>query len=145
MLVVQEYQECDFAGLCELMNHWKYDYSVSEYEMRKSIEHILVNPSQKLLVVKRDAELVAYTHVARSNYVGGKPLLEVVHLLVAEHCRSMGIGSLLLDAVRAEAESQHLSVIRLSSQLHRSRAHVFYEKQGFSQIKISKFYEKSLI
>jgi hypothetical protein len=42
------------------------------------------------------------------------------------------------------ARGEGLSVVRLSSQIHRSRAHVFYENLGYEFLKISKYYEKKL-
>jgi hypothetical protein len=49
-----------------------------------------------------------------------------------------------MEKVEEIALEENIFLIKLSSQLHRSRAHVFYENLGFTVEKMSKFYEKRL-
>lgn len=144
MVTIHYYQEGDFKKLYDLMDHWQYNFSFTEEEFLNSIKRIQENPFSKILLAKHENEVVGYAHILHTSYLGLPPSLEVIHLLVSNHFRSKGIGKALMQAVEVEAQKMDVKIVKLSSQLHRSRAHVFYEKLGFTLFKVSKFYEKKL-
>ncbi len=52
-------------------------------------------------------------------------------IFVAEHARGLGIGTALLDAIKAEAQARGLSHVRLDVIDSNPRARALYERQGF--------------
>ena len=58
--------------------------------------------------------------------------------------RGQGIGKMIIKRIEDISISEDIRVLKLSSQVHRSKSHVFYENQGFEMHKISKFYEKKV-
>jgi GNAT superfamily N-acetyltransferase len=70
--------------------------------------------------------------------------MEVVALLVREELRGGGIGAALLDRCEKWALTRGCKLLMLSSQLFRERAHAFYRRQGFREVKRSAFFVKEL-
>ncbi len=56
---------------------------------------------------------------------------ELQELIVDERQRSQGIGAALLRAVRREAKAAGCSHMELNSGFPRTRAHAFYERNGW--------------
>jgi GNAT superfamily N-acetyltransferase len=95
--------------------------------------------------VARDGEdIVGYVQIAPGLHIGHDPFLEVVQILVSEKKRSTGVGHLLMERVEKIARAEGFQTIKLSSRVHRSKAHVFYECIGYELEKVSKFYKKIL-
>ena len=59
-------------------------------------------------------------------------LLSVDDLVTDERSRSAGCGRELLDWLKAEAEMNHCCHVHLDSRVHRTRAHRFYFREGFT-------------
>lgn len=144
MVIINNYNENDFNGLLELMNQWEDDHIFSEEIMRNSIAEIFNNTDSKILIARKDGEISGYAQISKCFYLGFDPFIEIIQLLVSEKKRLFGIGSKLMEAVENEAENENIKIIRLNSQVHRSKSHVFYENNGYEYYKISKFYEKIL-
>jgi GNAT superfamily N-acetyltransferase len=144
MITVDYYKEKDFHGLLELMKHWGKDYSFPESIIKTSLSDIFKNTDNVILIAKDENKIVGYAQIAKCFYLGFEPFIEVIQLLVAEESRSTGVGQAIMKRVEDEAAKEKILTIKLHSQVHRSRAHVFYEKLGYAYYKISKFYEKKL-
>lgn len=69
---------------------------------------------------------------------------EISGFVVDEHSRSCGIGGQLLTAAEQWARSMGSSVLCVSSNAVRERAHRFYQNHGFEQVKIQKVFRKTL-
>lgn len=55
-------------------------------------------------------------------------------ICVAQHARSMGLGTALLRAIKAEAKAQGLGAVRLDVIDTNPRARALYEREGFTPI-----------
>jgi len=53
---------------------------------------------------------------------------------VSEKYQRQGIGKALLAAAGDYAEENYVSLMKVSSALHRDNAHSFYESNGFERI-----------
>lgn len=62
----------------------------------------------------------------------GRPFLVVENVVVSEECRGMGVGKLLFEEIDRFAEENRCSYSILVSSEHRSGAHRFYKKIGYS-------------
>lgn len=69
---------------------------------------------------------------------------EIRGLVVDEHRRSRGVGALLLNAAEHWARSRGFNVLCVSSNAVRERAHHFYQRHGYEQIKVQKVFRKTL-
>ena len=83
-------------------------------------------------------ELQVVTHVTSD------PHLEICGLVVSGGARSRGIGSLLVAAAEKTARDKNIPCLRVRSNIIRDRAHGFYQRLGFSNVKTSKVFEKAI-
>ncbi|HHH83670.1 MAG TPA: GNAT family N-acetyltransferase [Chloroflexi bacterium] len=72
------------------------------------------------------------------------PHAEVGGLVVDEQCRGEGVGQALLKAAESWARSLRLEQVLIRSRESRVQAHAFYETQGYTRLKISHTFMKSL-
>ncbi len=144
MLTVDRYREGDLAGLCRLMEGWGDDHLFTTPVTEGTVGDIIRNPDYAILVAREGDGMVGYSLTARCHYLGHAPFVEVVQLLTAEGNRSRGVGRSLMERIEEDAKREGIQVVKLSTQVHRSRAQVFYESIGYRYYKISKFYEKWL-
>lgn len=70
--------------------------------------------------------------------------VEVKALVIDENSRSKGHGSELLKTAREWAKTYGVSTIYLSCNILRERAHAFYQREGFSKVKTSHFFEAKI-
>jgi len=72
------------------------------------------------------------------------PHAEVGGLVVDEQCRGEGVGQALLKAAESWARSLRLEQVLIRSRESRVQAHAFYETRGYTRLKISHTFMKSL-
>jgi GNAT superfamily N-acetyltransferase len=58
--------------------------------------------------------------------------------------RSLGVGKRLCAEVEAWSREKGIAVVRVTSRITRERAHRFYLREGYEQIKTSAVFEKVL-
>lgn len=97
-----------------------------------------------VLVAARGPEVLGWIdcRIDRSFLV--EPLCEIAGLVVDEAHRSEGIGAALLAQAEAGGASRGMRKVRLRSNVKRTRAHEFYLRAGYAEIKVSKVFEKAL-
>lgn len=142
MVSIDDYREGDLDALCGLFRDWGEDFSRPTIE--GSIGRVRQREDYRILVARDGDKVVGYVQTGVNQFLGHEPHLEVIQLLVAEDRRSEGVGAALMECVEGQARAAGITTVRLHSQVRRSRAHVFYERLGYSLFKISKFYEKRL-
>ena len=81
-------------------------------------------------------------HVFRS--VEQDSCAEISGLIVDQQIRSRGIGKVLLNAAEEWARSQGCSAISVHSNVTRERAHQFYTRNGYQNIKTQRYLFKTL-
>jgi GNAT superfamily N-acetyltransferase len=69
---------------------------------------------------------------------------EVSGIVVDEELRSRGIGELLLRAAENWARKQGCDEIWVRSNVKRTRAHAFYQRNGFGLVKTQGVFRKTL-
>lgn len=143
MLTIVPYEEAHFDAFIHLLSHWGPEWSAAHPDVKHSIDAVLRTEDHVDLAFN-DRGLVGYVQYGPRYRIGYEPFFEIIQLLVSEDQRSSGIGAALVRHVEDAAREAGMQAVRLDSQVHRSRAHVFYERQGYSYYKISKFYAKNL-
>lgn len=145
MIAVEPVKESEAEELFGVFGDWDRNYPFDYSIFRKSLEEIITHSASKILVAKDNDRIVGFVQIMHRVELGLEPYYEIVELLVKETERSKGVGKALLTEVEKIARKETVNEIKLSSQVHRSRAHVFYEVNGYQYYKISKFYEKKLL
>jgi GNAT superfamily N-acetyltransferase len=88
--------------------------------------------------------LCGYAQTGLHVMVGMGTAMELVALLVRPEHRGKGIGSALVQEAERHSRRVGCSLLILSSQLFRERAHAFYLREGFREVKRSAFFSKEL-
>jgi GNAT superfamily N-acetyltransferase len=144
-LRVESYREGDLGALFALFAEWGDADVVDDLEaFRLSLEDSLSRGRMSILMAWEGIELLGYLQAAMVRELSIPPYWEVYQLLVSERARGRGVGRALMSRVQELAAKDGAKAIKLSSQVHRSKAHVFYEGLGMEYFKVSKFYRKTL-
>jgi GNAT superfamily N-acetyltransferase len=143
MITLDLFDPKDTEQFFELFRDWDRNYPFDRETFMASLSRIDPKTS-RLIVAKENGDLVGYAQFTRQAEIGFEESLEVVQLLVAEDKRGRGIGRMLMAEAERIAEAEGIGVLKLSSRIQRSKAHVFYESLGYELAKISKFYQKKL-
>jgi ribosomal protein S18 acetylase RimI-like enzyme len=131
-------------GLASLIHQWGIPQICTPKSLAAQIQKISGRPDSRIYIALYKNRVVGYAQTTDKVLLCFDPFVEVEQLLVDEDCRSMGIGSVLMRRIEADALAGGMSMVKLSSQVHRTRAHLFYERMGYEFFKISKFYEKKI-
>lgn len=144
MVEIERCTEKDAADLFGLFGEWDPDFSFDRKIFDESFSGIMNDSDCIILLAREGAGLVGYLQMNRTQELGFETFFEVAQLLVAENRRNGGFGRKLMEKAEEIALENGVGVIKLSSQVHRSCAHVFYEGLGYEFYKISKFYQKKI-
>ena len=85
--------------------------------------------------------VVGWMHVFYALRVEGPPFCEIGGMVVDEHWRSKGIGSVLVEHARLWSSTKGCAALRVRSNVVRKNAHQFYTREGFRQLKEQKVLE----
>ena len=144
MLEIHPFDKKYLGELASLMSDWGDGYSITPEALRVSLDRVLTDGRTGVIVACREGRVVGYAQFAERFFLGFEPAVEVMQLLVSAAERSSGIGCELMKYIENETRKAGIREVNLGSQVHRSRAHVFYERQGYEMRKISKVYGKTL-
>ncbi len=143
MVSIVPFEKDEKEDLFEVFKDWDRAYSFDKDIFLRSIDE-LDGGVNRIFVAKEGARIVGYVQLIKTVNLGFEPYYEVAQLLVAEDHRGGGVGSTLMAEVERIVRADGVWMIKLSSRIQRSRAHVFYESLGYELSKVSKFYHKRL-
>ena len=87
-------------------------------------------------------DLLGYIHAEVYESLYSKPGFNILALAVLPQTQGKGIGKILLKGLEQEAEKRGYNFIRLNSADHRTGAHAFYERVGYTCDKMQKRFIK---
>lgn len=87
-------------------------------------------------------DLLGYVHAEVYESLYSKPGFNILALAVLPQTQGKGIGKNLLEELEQEAEKRGYNFIRLNSADHRTGAHAFYERVGYTCDKVQKRFIK---
>jgi GNAT superfamily N-acetyltransferase len=124
----------DAGALSELFG--QLGYPTSTEEVRARLETRCGAGNALCLVAEQDGVVggVIVMHLLEPLHVAGRWAL-VSSLVVREALRGFGVGAALLAEVERLAWEAGCSHVELSSSEKRTRAHAFYERQGFEEVR----------
>jgi GNAT superfamily N-acetyltransferase len=98
-----------------------------------------------IFVTERDEEgVVGWAHVYVHRGIEMDPRAELAGLVVDERHRGAGVGQALMQAVEAWARECGCGSVGLRSNVIRERAHEFYRRLGYKQVKTQHAFRKEL-
>ena len=98
-----------------------------------------------VLVAVRNGQVLGWLHAATRPILEFDLSAEIWGLIVDERERGGGIGRMLLEAAERWAMGAGCTGKRVRSRVERSRAHAFYEREGYSRVKTQHVFEKPLV
>jgi GNAT superfamily N-acetyltransferase len=90
------------------------------------------------------ARLVGWIDVAITYHLQSAPFVLIGGLVVQDGLRGLGIGKRLCEEAEAWTRTRGISIVRVTSRSTRPDAHRFYLRDGYTEIKTSKVFEKLL-
>ena len=133
----------DVAALVDLND--QLGYPATETELVERLAPILASDEHSMLVATDDGRPIGWIHVALEHGMETSRAAVLRGLIVDERHRSMGIGHDLLRAAEDWARDRGCAVVIVRSRVTRDRAHRFYLREGFEQVKTSHVFGKPLV
>ncbi len=125
----------DFDGIYPLFAQLWPNAGPKDYDaMRRTTERIIARPDEFSLVAKSGDDVIGFVScsvVSSPWHCGTKCCLTA--MVVDSNCRGAGVGAALVGAVRSEAKARGCAGLELESSFHRTGAHAFYERAGFTR------------
>ena len=117
-------------------------YPVAAVQVEQRLERMAERRAVFVAVI--EGEIVGWTGVcADETLVDGLEAC-IEGLVVDERLRSRGVGLSLLDSAERWATERGCANLIVRSNVVRTRAHEFYERNGFMTVKSQRFFRKSL-
>ena len=136
--------EADIGPMAELTT--QLGYPVDTKTLHGRLAGVRSRTADEVLVaVAENDGPIAWVHVALLATLEASDLAAINGLVVDERHRSSGIGSSLVEAAERWALDHGAAAIIVRSRSTRRRAHRFYERLGYLEIKRSHVFEKPLV
>ena len=141
--MLRDLKTTDVAAICEI-NKEALDYSFSLEETSSQLDKLSQDSHHYLLGFEEPTshDLVGYVHAEVYESLYSKPGFNILALAVLPQTQGKGIGKTLLEGLEQEAEKRGYNFIRLNSADHRTGAHAFYERVGYTCDKMQKRFIK---
>ncbi len=143
MATLREARPEDALALAELAG--QLGYPSSPEEIARRLEEILEHGHGAVFVAEgEDGSAVGWIHVYYCPTLIADKEAEIGGLVVDEGHRSKGIGAALVEKAEGWARAQGCRTLIVRANVIRHRAHKFYERLGFVEVKTQKVFRKSL-
>ena len=121
-------------------------YPTDEASARRRIADVRRHDAGELLVAVDDADRpIGWIQVARVHLLAESAVASIDGLVVDETNRSTGIGAALVEAAERWARDAGAEAIVVRSRSTRERAHRFYERIGYAEVKRSHVFRKPIV
>jgi GNAT superfamily N-acetyltransferase len=121
-------------------------YPTSPEEIAHRLATLDERPDEHAALVADDeGRAVGWVHVALVTSLESGLKANIGGLVVDEAHRSGGIGVELLAAAEAWARERGAKLMLVRSRVARTRAHRFYEREGYELVKTSHVFEKRIV
>lgn len=132
----------DAAAATDLCSQLGYPNSVDD--LRRRIDERLRSTDSIALGAVLNGEIVGWIDAFIEQHLQSSPSAVIGGLVVRDGTRGLGIGKRLCLEIEEWARSKSIPVLRVRSQIKREDAHRFYLREGYSKVKTSVVFEKSL-
>lgn len=143
VLHVRPARPADAERVAELSRQLGYEATAGQ--MHSRLQHLEHDPGRAVLVAcTPDGTVIGWIDVYITFHLQSGASAEIGGLVVGEGTRSQGVGSLLVAQAEAWATSKGMTHIRVRSNIKRSDAHRFYERENYVRSKTSAVFDKEL-
>jgi GNAT superfamily N-acetyltransferase len=133
----------DAAVVAELSS--QLGYMTTESDVARRLEAMLpLAADHTILLACLGNEVVGWGESEICRHVQSEPYALLTGLVVKEGVRSAGVGKRLCTAIEDWARERGVATMRVTSRSTRERAHSFYLRDGYTETKLSKVFEKAL-
>lgn len=144
MTTIRPMRAADVPRVAELTTELGYPSTAEEIERRFAA--VRARPDGIVLVAANGEDAaVGWIHVLRVASLEASDVAMIAGLVISDGHRSAGIGADLLAAGEAWSREHGARTMSVRSRSTRPRAHRFYERHGYVQIKLSHVFEKPLV
>ena len=130
----------DAARVSDLSVQLEHPMSASEAQERISV--ILKDKNQALFVAEKDGKVMGFTSIYVNYELLSGIQARLGGLVVDSKARGMGLGSKLMKKAEEWAKAQGSKSVKLNSNVKRTEAHRFYEKNGYIKTKEQAAFKK---
>jgi GNAT superfamily N-acetyltransferase len=128
------------AELCSQLG-----YPSTLEDLRKRIEERTRLSDSIALVALLNSQIVGWVDACIESHLQSPACAVIGGLVVRDGTRGLGIGKRLCLEIEQWARDKSIPVLRVRSQIIREDAHRFYLREGYSKVKTSVVFEKSLL
>ncbi len=134
----------DILGIVKLINQFdQLPIPITLQDIELSVTQIDKTTSS-IFIAEDVVEIIGYAFVTEVVFIGFGKYIELQQILVDEKHRNKGIGKQLLKECEKWAVENGYEKIMLSSRVHLTNAHSFYQGMGYTIARQSYFYQKDL-
>ena len=120
-------------------------YPNTTVDVARRLKSLLpLSEDHTILVACLEGEVVGWGESEICRHVQSEPYALLTGLVVKDGVRSAGVGRQLCTAIEDWARTRGIATMRVTSRSTRERAHQFYLRDGYTEIKVSKVFEKAL-
>jgi ribosomal protein S18 acetylase RimI-like enzyme len=142
-MAVRSMRPEDAAAVARLSDELGYPAEPAEIAAR--FDRVVGDPDAAVFVAHEGDDVVrGWLHVAATKDLVSAEHGEIRALVVGEEVRGRGIGRRLLDAAEAWAVQRGYGVMKVRSNVVRTRARSFYERAGYAVTKTQHNFRKML-
>jgi GNAT superfamily N-acetyltransferase len=109
------------------------------------MRQIAADRNRAVLAACADGAVVGWIDLSIEYHLQSEPVALIGGLVVADSARNRGIGRQLCLAAEDWARGCGVTRIRVRSNAIRERAHAFYLREGYTRVKTSAVFEKTLL
>jgi len=142
-LTIRAITPADASPVAELST--QLGYPSTEADLARRLKTMLpLDDDHTVLVACLGDEVVGWGESEINRHVQSEPYALLTGLVVKDGVRSAGVGRRLCAAIEDWARSRGVATMQVTSRSTRERAHGFYLRDGYSEVKTSKVFEKAL-
>lgn len=146
-ITIERAKEEDLSSMAELLSILfaiEQDFTIDFDKQLAGITKLFHHEGKDLLVAKHEGDVVGMVTMQRlvssaeGDYVG-----QIEDLVVKENYRKMGVGSRLINKMRAIAQEHGYKRIQLAADIDNDNALQFYSRRGFHQTHLKIYHYKA--
>ena len=132
----------DVPAIAEISR--EFGYEPTEAEVGVSLRDLLPRFDHAVFVAEVAGTVQGWGHARINRQLESPRYAEIAGLVVTRSHRSQGIGAAIVAAIEQWAREQGEHSLRVRSNVVRERAHRFYLREGYTELKQQKTFVKKL-
>jgi GNAT superfamily N-acetyltransferase len=144
-LTIRRVEPGDAEAVAALSGQLGYEATTEELQRRiAKLAECEDNQAVFVACMRKDSQLVGWIDVAITHHLQSEPFVLIGGLVVQDGLRGLGIGKRLCEEAEAWTRAKGISILRVTSRSTRPDAHRFYLRDGYTDVKTSRVFEKLL-